>query len=78
MIGIYTHCAALFAYYMINRVARLPVLFHSPGQYFTANLAETSKRPVYFKNLCLKLVFRKKIICRNLKELIKFLKLYRC
>jgi len=32
----------------MSRVARWPV-FHRPGQYFTANLAETGKRPVFKK-----------------------------
>jgi len=31
---------------LVDRVARWPV-FHRPGQYFTANLAEAGKRPEF-------------------------------
>jgi len=34
----------------VSRVARWPV-FHQPGRYFTANLAEAGKKPIFGKSV---------------------------
>jgi len=50
----------------MHKVTRWPV-FHRSGRYFTANLAEAGKKPV-FENQCLKPIFWKYISCSNCKK----------
>jgi len=49
-INVWISFILLFFLSMLCRVARWPI-FHRPGRYFTANLAEAGKRPAFWKSV---------------------------